>query len=113
MKPACLALRHHASPRGVLSKVHRSGPAVTSKVPLEKTPRCVLSQMEGCPGVFSQHLLQPQLIGRIQGALAGKADGHELGVVAVLRNRLADHGPLLHRGIVFVALERARILSDL
>ena len=65
------------------------------------------------PGIFLQHLLQPQLIGRINGALSMQASGHELGNVAVFGDGHADHRPLRHRGIVLVALERARILSDL
>jgi hypothetical protein len=60
-----------------------------------------------------QHLLQPQLIGGIQGAFSIEAGGHQLGDVAVLGDRLADHCPLLHRRIVLGALQRARILFDL
>ena len=64
-------------------------------------------------GVFAQHLLQPQLIRRIQGALAVKASGHEFGNVAVFGDGHPDHRPLRHRRIVLVALERARIVFDL
>src|SRR5437763_13278556 len=40
---------------------------------------CSLPNVEGRPEIFSQHLLQPQLIGGIQrGALSAKASGHEL-----------------------------------
>jgi hypothetical protein len=67
----------------------------------------------GRPSVLSQHLLQPQLIGSIQGELALKAGGHELGDVAVLRDRHSDHRPLRHRGIVLAALQRGGIRSDL
>jgi hypothetical protein len=42
-----------------------------------------------------------------------QTDRHEFGNVAVLRYGHANHGPLCHRGIVLVALERSRILSDL
>ncbi|PYM01702.1 MAG: hypothetical protein DMF19_05640 [Verrucomicrobia bacterium] len=63
--------------------------------------------------MFGQHLLQPQLIGSIQGALPVKASSHELGNVAVFGDRHADHRPLRHRGIVLVALERAGIVFDL
>src|SRR5947207_9249796 len=65
------------------------------------------------PGVFGQHLLQPQLIGSIHGALSAKASGHELGNVAVSGDCLTNHRPLRHGGIVLVALERARIVFDL
>ena len=69
--------------------------------------------MESRPGVFGQHLLQPQLIGSIQGALSAKTSGHELGNVAVSGDCLTNYRPLRHSGIVLVALERAGILSDL
>ena len=69
--------------------------------------------VERRPGVFLQHLLQSQLIGSIQRLLSAKASGHELGNVAVSRDCLTDHRPLRHRGIVLVALERARIVFDL
>ena len=72
-----------------------------------------IPNMEGRPGVFSQQLLQPQLIGSIHGALTVQASGHELGDVAVSGDRHSDHRPLLHRGIVLVALQCGRILSDL
>ena len=39
---------------------------------------------EAAPGVFGQHLLEPQLIGGIEGMLSVQADGHEFGNVAVL-----------------------------
>jgi hypothetical protein len=65
------------------------------------------------PGLFGQHLIQPQLIGRIHKALSVQASGHELGNVAVLGYGHADHRPLRHRGIMLVPLERARVLSDL
>ena len=69
--------------------------------------------VESGPAVFLQHLLQPQLIGRIEVPLSAQARGHELGNIAVLGDRLADHRPLLHRGIVFGALEGTGILFDL
>ena len=69
--------------------------------------------VKGCPGILLQHLLQPQLIGGIQGAFSLQASCHQLGDVAVLGDRLADHGPLLHRRIVLGALERVRILFNL
>src|SRR6476646_7992349 len=56
------------------------------------------------PGVILHHLLQAKLIGRIEGAFPMKSGGHQLGHVAVLRDRLADHRPLFHRRIVFGAL---------
>src|SRR5437762_11611793 len=65
------------------------------------------------PGVFLQHLLQSKLIGGIQRAFPLKAGGHQLGDVAVLGDRLADHRPLFHRRVVFGALEGAGILLDL
>ena len=69
--------------------------------------------VERRPGVFLQHLLQPKLIGSIQCALSVKAGGHQLGDVAVSSDRHAYHRPLGHRGVVFVALERAGVLPDL
>ena len=69
--------------------------------------------VERRPSVFSQHLLQPQLIGSIHRALSIEASGHELGDVAVSSDGHADHRPLRHGGIVLVALECGRILSDL
>ena len=84
------------------------------KSPLRKnTPLRSLPNVEGRPGIFLQHLLQPQLIGGIQGTLSLEARGHQFGNVAVLGNCLADHRPLLHRGIVLVPLECAGILPDL
>src|SRR5207249_10280861 len=72
-----------------------------------------LPNVEGCPEIFSQHLLQPQLIGSIQSALSAKASGHELGNVAVSRDCLTNYRPLRHSGIVLVTLERARVVFDL
>ena len=69
--------------------------------------------VERRPGVFAQHLLQPQLIGSIQGTLAVKASGHEFGNVAVFGDGHPDHRSLRHRRVVLVALERARIVFDL
>jgi hypothetical protein len=69
--------------------------------------------VERRPGVFLQHLLQSELIGSIQRALPAKASGHKLGNVAVSGDGLTNHRPLRHRGIVLVALERARIVFDL
>src|SRR5438270_8935055 len=58
---------------------------------------CSLPNVEGRPEIFSQHLLQPQLIGGIQGgALSAKASGHELGNVAVSGDCLTNHCPLRH-----------------
>jgi hypothetical protein len=53
MKPVCLALRHQAPARAVLSKPHRSAPPVNSEVPFGKIPRCVLSQMWKAAQAFS------------------------------------------------------------
>src|ERR1700681_1136655 len=61
-----------------------------------------LPNVEGRPGVFSQHLLQPQLIGGIEGTFSVQASGHQFGNVAVFGDRHADHRPLRHRGIVLV-----------
>jgi len=72
-----------------------------------------IPNVERRPGVFLQHLLQPQLIGSIQRALPAKAAGHELGNVAVLGDCLTKHRPLLHRGIVLVTLKRGRVVFDL
>ena len=69
--------------------------------------------MERSPGIFLQHLLQSQLIGSIEIALAVKAGGHELGNISVSGDRLAEHRPLRHRRIVFVTLKRARVVFDL
>jgi hypothetical protein len=69
--------------------------------------------VEGRPEIFSQHLLQPQLIGAIEGRLSVQAGGHQFGNLAVFGDRHADHRPLRHGGIVLVALERPRILFDL
>ena len=44
---------HQAAPRGVLSKPSKSAPAVASKVPFGKIPRCVLSQMWKAAQAFS------------------------------------------------------------
>ena len=77
--------------------------------PLRKdTAQRSVPDMESRPGVFGQHLLQPQLIGSIQGALSAKTSGHELGNVAVSGDCLTNYRPLRHSGIVLVALERAR-----
>jgi len=65
------------------------------------------------PGVFGQHLLEPQLIGGIEGMLSVQADGHEFGNVAVFGDGHADHRPLRHGGIVLVPLECAGIVFDL
>ena len=65
------------------------------------------------PGVFLQHLLQSKLIGCVQRALPMKTGGHQLRDVAMLGDGHADHGPLLHSGVVFVPLEGGRILFDL
>ena len=65
------------------------------------------------PGVLLQHLLQPQLIGGIEGTLSVQAGGHQLRDVAMLDDGHADHGPLRHRRVVFVPLEGGRILFDL
>jgi len=79
----------------------------------EDTTLRSLPNVEGRPCILSQHLLQPQLIGAIQGALSLKPSGHELGNVAVFGDGHADHRPLRHRGIMLVALESPRILSNL
>ncbi len=69
--------------------------------------------VERGPGVLLQHLLQPKLISSIDRALTLKAGGHQLGDLAVAGDCHADHRPLRHGGVVFVALERARVLFDL
>ena len=76
------------------------------------TPRPV-PDVKGGPGVFLQHLIQPELISGIQGTASAKPIGHQLGDVAVSGDRHSDHSPLRHSGIVLVALERARIVFDL
>jgi len=69
--------------------------------------------VESRPGVFGQHLPQPELIGSIQRALSAKASGHELRDIAVSGDWLTNHRPLRHGGIVLVALQRAGIVFDL
>jgi len=82
--------------------------------PLRKnTPLRSLPNVEGRPGIFLQHLLQPQLIGAIQGTLSMEARGHQFGNVAVFGDRHADHRPLRHGRVVLVPLECAGILPNL
>jgi len=69
--------------------------------------------MKGRPRVFSQKLLQPQLIGSVHGALSAKAGSHQLSNVAVPGDGHADYCPLHHSGIVFVAPECGCVLSYL
>jgi len=79
----------------------------------EDTALRPLPNVEGRPCILSQHLLQPQLIGGIESTLSMQATGHQFGNVTVFGDGHADHRPLRHRGIMLVALERPRILSDL
>src|SRR6266567_1994524 len=90
---------------------HRSGRCFESSLRKDTALRSV-PNVERRPRVLSQHLLQPELISSIQGALSVKASSHELGNVAIFSNRHADHRPLRHRGIVLVALKGARIRSE-
>ena len=69
--------------------------------------------VEGCPGIFLQHLLQPQLIGGVEGTLSLQAGGHQFGNVAVFGDGHADHRPLRHGRVVFAALQCARVVLDL
>src|SRR5438874_2186056 len=52
--------------------------------------------MKGRPRVFSQKLLQPQLIGSVHRALSAKAGSHQLSNVAVPGDGHSDHCPLRH-----------------
>jgi hypothetical protein len=91
-----------------------NAPAVASKVPFGKTPRCVRSQIWKEAHAYSCNICSiSQLISSIEVAIGIKAGSHELGYVAILRDRLTKHRPLRHRGIVFVALKRARVVFDL
>ena len=82
--------------------------------PLRKnTPLRSLPNVEGRPGIFLQHLLQPQLIGGIQGTLSMEARSHQFGDVAVFGGRHPNHRPLCHGRVVLVPLECAGILPDL
>ena len=82
--------------------------------PLRKnTPLRSLPNVEGRPSIFLQHLLQPQLIGAIQGTLSMEARGHQFGNVAVFGDRHADHRRLRHGRVVLVPLECAGILPNL
>ena len=49
----------------------------------------------------------------LHGERSMDARGHQFGNVAVFGDRHPDHRPLRHRGIVLVALKRARVVSDL
>ena len=72
-----------------------------------------LPNVEGRPEIFLQQLLQPELIGGIEGSLAMQAGGHQFGNVAMFGDGHADHRPLRHGGVVLVPLEGAGILPDL
>src|SRR5258707_13085461 len=89
---------------------HRSGGCFESSLRKDTALRSV-PNVERRPGVLSQHLLQPELIGSIHGALSMKTSSHKLGNVAVFSDRHADYRPLRHRGIVLVALKCARVVS--
>src|SRR2546423_6288256 len=79
----------------------------------ENTALRSLPNVEGRPEIFSQHLLQPQLVGGIESSLSMQPSGHQFSNVTVFGGRHADNRPLRHRRIMLVALERPRILSDL
>src|SRR5882757_3781960 len=91
---------------------HHSGRCFESSLRKDTALRSV-PNVERRPGILSQHLLQPELIGSIHGALSVKASSHKLGNVAIFSDRHADHRPLRHRGIVLVALKCTRVVSDL
>ena len=79
----------------------------------ENTTLRSLPNVEGRPGIFLQHLLQPQLIGGIQGALSIEAAVINSAMSRCLAIAMADHRPLRHGGIVLVPLKCAGILPDL
>jgi hypothetical protein len=69
--------------------------------------------VEGRPGIFTQRLLEPQLIRGVERAFSIQAGGHQFRYVSVLGDRHADYRPLRHRGIMPIALERPGVLTDL
>ncbi len=69
--------------------------------------------MEAGPDLLEQELFQAQLIGLVQLALPMQTRGHQLGDLAVLDHRHADHGELLHGRVVLIAIEGGRVLADL
>ena len=94
MKPTCLALRHQASPRTVLSMPLKRGPAVASNVPFGRHRAAFCPRCGRMPRLVPAASVQPQLIGSIEVALSVQASGHQFGNVAVLGDRHADHRPL-------------------
>ena len=92
----------------------QESPARRFKSPFRKdTPLRPFPNVEGCPGILLQHLLQPELIGGIESTLSMEPTGHQFGNVPVLGDGHADHRPLRHCRIMLVTLKRPRVLSDL